>query len=119
MDRATPMGGSRAATGATPLSAKVASPALRRARRLPSRDLIWLKAGVCARRRMAEWQVPHITSADGVAPVSFDRELIRKYDGLGPRYTSYPTADRFTGSGLEQTAAMLPPSVTIKRGRSR
>src|SRR6266704_5783013 len=29
-------------------------------------------------------------------PVSFDSELVRKYDGLGPRYTSYPTADRFT-----------------------
>ena len=28
--------------------------------------------------------------------LSFDPELIRKYDGLGPRYTSYPTADRFT-----------------------
>src|SRR6266571_1962133 len=28
--------------------------------------------------------------------LSFDRELVRKYDGLGPRYTSYPTADRFT-----------------------
>jgi oxygen-independent coproporphyrinogen-3 oxidase len=27
---------------------------------------------------------------------SFDPELVRKYDGLGPRYTSYPTADRFT-----------------------
>ena len=30
------------------------------------------------------------------APLSFDSDLIRKYDGLGPRYTSYPTADRFT-----------------------
>jgi oxygen-independent coproporphyrinogen III oxidase len=28
--------------------------------------------------------------------VSFDPALIRKYDGFGPRYTSYPTADRFT-----------------------
>ncbi len=28
--------------------------------------------------------------------VSFDPDLIRKYDRLGPRYTSYPTADRFT-----------------------
>jgi len=27
--------------------------------------------------------------------VSFDADLIRKYDGFGPRYTSYPTADRF------------------------
>ena len=25
----------------------------------------------------------------------FDPALIRKYDGFGPRYTSYPTADRF------------------------
>jgi oxygen-independent coproporphyrinogen-3 oxidase len=25
----------------------------------------------------------------------FDANLIRKYDGFGPRYTSYPTADRF------------------------
>ncbi|HVN34317.1 MAG TPA: oxygen-independent coproporphyrinogen III oxidase, partial [Casimicrobiaceae bacterium] len=30
------------------------------------------------------------------APLSFDSGLIRKYDGFGPRYTSYPTADRFT-----------------------
>jgi oxygen-independent coproporphyrinogen-3 oxidase len=29
------------------------------------------------------------------APLSFDPRLIRKYDGFGPRYTSYPTADRF------------------------
>src|SRR6266496_1739834 len=28
-------------------------------------------------------------------PLSFDPRLIRKYDGFGPRYTSYPTADRF------------------------
>lgn len=27
----------------------------------------------------------------------FDRELIEKLDGYGPRYTSYPTADRFHG----------------------
>ncbi|WP_293762923.1 oxygen-independent coproporphyrinogen III oxidase [uncultured Aquitalea sp.] len=26
----------------------------------------------------------------------FDRELIERLDGSGPRYTSYPTADRFT-----------------------
>ncbi|WP_410498285.1 oxygen-independent coproporphyrinogen III oxidase [Chitinibacter sp. S2-10] len=28
----------------------------------------------------------------------FDRELIVRYDGKGPRYTSYPTADRFKQS---------------------
>jgi oxygen-independent coproporphyrinogen-3 oxidase len=31
----------------------------------------------------------------GRAPLAFDAELIRKYDQSGPRYTSYPTADRF------------------------
>jgi oxygen-independent coproporphyrinogen-3 oxidase len=29
------------------------------------------------------------------APIAFDKALVRKYDGFGPRYTSYPTADRF------------------------
>jgi oxygen-independent coproporphyrinogen-3 oxidase len=28
--------------------------------------------------------------------VEFDPELIARYDGSGPRYTSYPTADRFS-----------------------
>jgi len=27
--------------------------------------------------------------------IAFDESLVRKYDGFGPRYTSYPTADRF------------------------
>ncbi len=31
-----------------------------------------------------------------LADVEFDPELIARYDGSGPRYTSYPTADRFT-----------------------
>ena len=30
-----------------------------------------------------------------VEPVCFDLELIRRYDGRGPRYTSYPTALQF------------------------
>jgi oxygen-independent coproporphyrinogen-3 oxidase len=30
-----------------------------------------------------------------VAPLAFDPALVRKYDQSGPRYTSYPTADRF------------------------
>ncbi len=30
-----------------------------------------------------------------LAEVEFDPELIARYDGNGPRYTSYPTADRF------------------------
>jgi len=28
-------------------------------------------------------------------PLVFDQHLIRRFDGNGPRYTSYPTADRF------------------------
>jgi oxygen-independent coproporphyrinogen-3 oxidase len=36
----------------------------------------------------------HFTSTNST--VCFDAELIRKYDQSGPRYTSYPTADRFT-----------------------
>ncbi|MEO8508819.1 MAG: oxygen-independent coproporphyrinogen III oxidase, partial [Betaproteobacteria bacterium] len=27
--------------------------------------------------------------------LAFDAALVAKYDGFGPRYTSYPTADRF------------------------
>ena len=38
------------------------------------------------------------TANVAAAPVSFDPTLIRKYDGFGPRYTSYPTADRFSNA---------------------
>lgn len=30
------------------------------------------------------------------ARFEFDRQLIERLDGSGPRYTSYPTADRFS-----------------------
>ena len=30
-----------------------------------------------------------------VPTLAFDADLVTKYDGYGPRYTSYPTADRF------------------------
>lgn len=36
-----------------------------------------------------------IDSAPGAVPFELDTELIRKLDRNGPRYTSYPTADRF------------------------
>ena len=29
------------------------------------------------------------------SPIEFDADLVRRYDRSGPRYTSYPTADRF------------------------
>ncbi len=35
------------------------------------------------------------TLMPSAAPIAFDEALVRKYDGFGPRYTSYPTADRF------------------------
>jgi len=35
------------------------------------------------------------TPATPRSDLRFDPALIRKYDGFGPRYTSYPTADRF------------------------
>ena len=34
----------------------------------------------------------------GVAPIEFDSDLVRRFDRAGPRYTSYPTADRFSES---------------------
>jgi len=36
------------------------------------------------------------SSTQAARSVEFDATLIRKYDRLGPRYTSYPTADRFS-----------------------
>jgi oxygen-independent coproporphyrinogen III oxidase len=35
------------------------------------------------------------TSRSAPAPLAFDAALVDKYDQFGPRYTSYPTADRF------------------------
>jgi oxygen-independent coproporphyrinogen-3 oxidase len=43
--------------------------------------------------------------------VAFDRRLIRKYDGPGPRYTSYPTAPAFQDSfGPQEHAELLAAS---------
>ena len=38
---------------------------------------------------------PSAASSAAQDALRFDPDLIRKYDGFGPRYTSYPTADRF------------------------
>ncbi len=35
--------------------------------------------------------------------IELSEELIRKFDTLGPRYTSYPTADRFNAGFTEQS----------------
>src|SRR5438477_10562956 len=62
----------------------------------------------------------HATSIDSVAPVSFDPALIRKYDGFGPRYTSYPTADRFTPAFTAENAvnALLSRSTEVPQSLS-
>ncbi|SMC25775.1 oxygen-independent coproporphyrinogen-3 oxidase [Andreprevotia lacus DSM 23236] len=44
---------------------------------------------------------PHSTAQD-VHAVDFDKALIARLAGNGPRYTSYPTADRFS-NGFDQT----------------
>ncbi len=45
------------------------------------------------------------------APLQFDIDLIRRYDQSGPRYTSYPSADRFQGNfPLAQAEAALARS---------
>ena len=49
-------------------------------------------------------------------PIQFDREMIRKYDRPGPRYTSYPTAPQFSESfGPAQYAGLLQASATMDR----
>jgi oxygen-independent coproporphyrinogen-3 oxidase len=52
----------------------------------------------------------------GAAGFCFDPELIRKYDSFGPRYTSYPTADRFH-AGF--TAAHYVDALTARRDEAR
>jgi oxygen-independent coproporphyrinogen-3 oxidase len=55
-------------------------------------------------------------SAATPASLTFDAGLVRKYDGFGPRYTSYPTADRFTSAF---GAADLVAELTARRDAPR
>lgn len=49
-------------------------------------------------------------------PIQLDREMIRKYDRPGPRYTSYPTAPWFTGDfGSAQYAELLSRNAGTRR----
>ncbi|MGC1521133.1 MAG: hypothetical protein WA803_06290, partial [Steroidobacteraceae bacterium] len=43
------------------------------------------------------------TAMTDAAAVSFDADRMRRYDGEGPRYTSYPTAQYFS-EGLAPNA---------------
>jgi len=55
--------------------------------------------------------------ADAPGP-AFDADLIAKYDGFGPRYTSYPTADRFTEAiGGDAIGRALAARCDAKSGR--
>ena len=56
------------------------------------------------------------------APVCFDPDLIRRYDGRGPRYTSYPTAlqfdenytaDDYRQNALSSNASGVPLSLYV------
>jgi oxygen-independent coproporphyrinogen-3 oxidase len=52
-----------------------------------------------------------ILASSALPSVQFDADIIRKFSTSGPRYTSYPTADRFTsdfgyGSYLEALAGL-------------
>jgi len=75
--------------------------------------LIWLNAGDGERWQDSNMANHPAAALATVAPVSFDPALIRKYDGFGPRYTSYPTADRFSDAfGPEQFVnALLARSI--------
>lgn len=54
-----------------------------------------------------------------MAPPSLDRELLRRYDRPGPRYTSYPTAPQFQPSfGSEQLREHIRRSNTGGRALS-
>ena len=53
--------------------------------------MIYLKA-----EAWAGWHDAGMVHTAPTTGLSFDSDLIRKYDRTGPRYTSYPTADRFT-----------------------
>lgn len=44
-------------------------------------------------------QIMHTTL---ISPLAFDADLIARHDGHGPRYTSYPTADRFGSQPVTQ-----------------
>jgi oxygen-independent coproporphyrinogen III oxidase len=51
---------------------------------------------------------PSRVALDPTPRISFDPAMLRKYDGFGPRYTSYPTADRFTEAfGPDRFASAL------------
>ncbi len=58
------------------------------------------------------------TPASIVPSVEFDANLIRKLNQLGPRYTSYPTADRFSDAFSYGDYLQAVASVRARGGRN-
>ena len=58
------------------------------------------------------------TTASIIPSVEFDAALIRKLNQLGPRYTSYPTADRFTDAFGYGDYLQAVASVRARGGRN-
>jgi oxygen-independent coproporphyrinogen-3 oxidase len=52
-------------------------------------------------------RAPHLTHDFDVQDLQFDKALIERLAGNGPRYTSYPTADRFHGGFNEASYRQL------------
>ena len=50
-----------------------------------------------------------------LSQVKFDAELIARYEGSGPRYTSYPTADRFAEGSVGQQYERTVPATKSRR----
>ncbi|MEO8347152.1 MAG: oxygen-independent coproporphyrinogen III oxidase [Betaproteobacteria bacterium] len=59
----------------------------------------------------------HTATPFAAPPIAFDEALVRKYDGFGPRYTSYPTADRFhdqfTATDYVEALTLRAPSAPL------
>jgi oxygen-independent coproporphyrinogen-3 oxidase len=50
---------------------------------------------------MRQHLYPPMHAMNNLPDIEFSEELIRRFDKLGPRYTSYPTADRFNAGFTE------------------
>jgi len=71
-------------------------------RKLPAPESWRRRFGSCAKRptRQLQQNRPHPLCLDflmtsPLPDIELSEELIRRFDTLGPRYTAYPTADRF------------------------
>ena len=61
--------------------------------------------------------VPAAMALPKAPTVQFDIELIRKLSQKGPRYTSYPTADRFSEASASATTCRRSPACAARGSR--